>query len=99
MKTVHEHWQLFKAASPMMERATPFQIDNLRLVFYYGAESALRIVRDIDSDEISEEKRIAILEGLHQEFRAFAREYGLKRGIPKDVIDAIAPEETRKHRV
>jgi len=73
MRSIANGWKRFD------ERITPHgaseaQRFDLRVAFYAGATTVLGITREISASEVSDDAGVAILEGLHQEARAFALE-------------------------
>lgn len=69
MRTCKHSWDEFRrnAISPS---APKIQLDEMRLAFYVGFQNCLQITSDIAT--LSDEAAVQVLEGLHQEFRAFA---------------------------
>lgn len=91
MNSIQEQWALFER-TVVPGNAPPIQRSEMAIAFYGGAEAVLRIMWNVSGNkDLSEDAGIAVLEGLHEECRRFARDYGRKCGLPEDIISAIAP--------
>lgn len=90
MNTINDQWRMFDGIM-MPKDATTVQRNEARLAFYAGAEGVLRILFIAGGKDTSEAAGVAILDGLHQECKMFSREWGIKRGLPPEIVDLIAP--------
>ncbi len=71
MNTIQEQWALFSTLV-IPANAPAIQKQQMKLAFYAGVESTLRIQFNIGDKAISEDAGVAILEGIHDECRRFA---------------------------
>lgn len=94
MNTIKDQWNFF-SSTVISKSAPPLQRSEMQIAFYCGAESVLRVMFNAGDHSVSEDAGIAILEGMHQECRQFAREHGTSKGLPQPLIDLIAPTEKR----
>lgn len=70
--TIAEQWAAFeRLVVPKGAHAT--QVTEMRRSFYAGFEAALRVQWGIGDASISETAGVAILEGLHEEAKLFAK--------------------------
>ena len=90
MNSIQQQWALFQS-TVVPGNAPAIQRSEMRLAFYGGAEAVLRILWNTSGKETSEDAGVAILEGLHEECRRFAKQYGLAAGLPEPIVDVIAP--------
>lgn len=73
MNTIKFHWDAYhKRVIP--EGAPDVQIIESRRAFYAGAQAILTIMWLLGGDEVSEDVGAQVIEGLHQEARAFAQD-------------------------
>jgi hypothetical protein len=72
-RTIANGWQRFEAVC-VKRGASPGQMQELRQAFYGGAATVLGVMTEISANDVSDMAGIHILEGLHQELRAFGVE-------------------------
>ncbi len=89
MKSIGQEWAFFEKLLKA-RGCTPAQLTDARNAYYAGAEAVLRILWSVSGKDTSEHTAMSVLDGLHEECRLFAREYGLTRGLPRPIIDAVA---------
>ena len=69
-----EHWWLTFSTAVMPPDAPPVQHQEMRSAFYAGVWATLTASQQIIGDpEITEDEGVRMLEGWHQECRAFQR--------------------------
>jgi hypothetical protein len=83
MRTIASGWRRFDAQITP-QGASDEQRFDLRNAFYAGATTVLGIMRQISAQEVSDDAGIAILEGLHQEVRAFALDLKQQAAVMRD---------------
>lgn len=90
MNTILDQWEALHGT--VLSPAPPEPKRELtQLAFYMGAEAVLRILYRMAMADVSEDAGSLALKGLHDECKRFAREYGKRAGIPKDIIDRMSP--------
>jgi hypothetical protein len=72
-RTIANAWQRFEAVC-VGRGALPDQLQEMRQSFYGGAAAVLGVMTEISANDVSDMAGVHILEGLHQELRAFAVE-------------------------
>lgn len=76
LNTIDAQWRTFERLV-MPEEASDLQRREMRRAFYAGFESALMMNLRVAAE--SEDAGVAMLEGLHQEARMFARDVATGR--------------------
>lgn len=74
MRTVKEEWISYLAVLP--PEASKIQIQETRRAFYAGCVSLLRLLADLEDDELSDDAGAHIIEGLQAELDAFQEAIG-----------------------
>lgn len=72
-RTIANGWQRFEAVSTQ-RGVKPGELQELRMAFFAGAATVLGVMTEISKSEVSDAAGVHILEGMHQEVRAFAGE-------------------------
>jgi hypothetical protein len=70
LNTIAAEWALFERAV-VSDSAGDVQRSEMRLAFYAGASAVLALYNRVAAT-VSDDAAVAILEGLHQEAKAFA---------------------------